>query len=229
MADATASKGDVLQQGAEAKVYVGVYQGRRAIVKERFRKKYRHPELDRKLTKQRLLSEARNLARSRDVGVRTPEVYHTDPKEGKIYMEYLDGAITVKQHLLTHGVDTATHQKLLTSIGEALAKLHTRDLIHGDLTTSNMMLHPGTGADTTPQLVMIDFGLSHVSTSAEDKAVDLYVLQRALESTHPNSEALLEAILDVYRGCDGDKGKLAAVLSKLEEVRARGRKRSMLG
>ena len=45
---------------------------------------------------------------------------------------------------------------------------------------------------------MIDFGLSYVSTLAEDKAVDLYVLERAFASTHPDSEPLFTSVLTAY-------------------------------
>ena len=38
------------------------------------------------------------------------------------------------------------------------------------------------------QIALIDFGLSYVKNSAEDKAVDLYVLERAFVSTHPALE-----------------------------------------
>lgn len=51
-------------------------------------------------------------------------------------------------------------------------------VIHGDLTTSNMIYKDD-------QIYLIDFGLSYVKTSIEDRAVDLYVLERAFISTHP--------------------------------------------
>lgn len=39
--------------------------------------------------------------------------------------------------------------------------------------------------------VAIDFGLGYTKPLAEDKAVDLYVLERAFVSTHPNSQPLV--------------------------------------
>lgn len=39
--------------------------------------------------------------------------------------------------------------------------------------------------------MLIDFGLSNAKATAEDKAVDLYVLERAFASTHPKSEAMV--------------------------------------
>ena len=40
----------LLKQGAEARVYTCQYRGKPAVVKERFVKTYRLPELDKKLT-----------------------------------------------------------------------------------------------------------------------------------------------------------------------------------
>ncbi|CAO3697125.1 unnamed protein product [Umbelopsis ramanniana] len=110
---------------------------------------------------------------------------------------------------------------LADSIGAALAKMHDVDVVHGDLTTSNLMLR-----DDNQSLVIIDFGLSYVSKLPEDKAVDLYVLERAFSSTHPKTEAVFERILASYKS---HSKQAKPTLNKLEEVRLRGRKRSMLG
>ena len=110
---------------------------------------------------------------------------------------------------------------LMGRIGRAVGKLHEIGVVHGDLTTSNLMVREHGG-----EIVLIDFGLAVQSVQEEDKAVDLYVLERAFGSTHPEAEAgfreVLEAYEESYRG-----GRL--VLKRLEEVRMRGRKRSMLG
>lgn len=70
-------------------------------------------------------------------------------------------------------------------MGEVVAKIHNNHLIHGDLTTSNFML------SESKQIAVIDWGLSFVSEKTEDKAVDLYVLERAINSTHPNHPELV--------------------------------------
>lgn len=46
--------------------------------------------------------------------------------------------------------------------------------------------------------VLIDFGLAYTSTLVEDKAVDLYVLERAFSSTHPDAEPLFASVLAAY-------------------------------
>lgn len=134
---------------------------------------------------------------------------------------------------------------LMENIGQTIGKLHDIDIIHGDLTTSNLMLkhRENSGTTSEPQqgsqalltadtslldfdVVLIDFGLGQVSNSDEDKAVDLYVLERAFLSTHPRATRLFDIILDSYkRNCLGS----AVVLRRLQEVRLRGRKKSMVG
>lgn len=159
-------------------------------------------------------------------GVCSPTVYYVDIKRGIIVMEEVAGE-TAKETInnLQQSADNRSQLSELTrSIGQAIGRLHSDNLIHGDLTTSNIMITDGS---TPGRVVMIDFGLSHVSNSAEDKAVDLYVLERAIISTHPDSEKLFISILDSYK--ETYKNGSKQVLIKLEEVRARGRKRTMVG
>lgn len=101
--------------------------------------------------------------------------------------------------------------------------MHDKDLIHGDLTTSNMLLKPPLDQ---MNIVLIDFGLSFISALPEDKGVDLYVLEKAFLSTHPNTESVFEAFLKSYSISSKNANP---VLKKLDEVRLRGRKRSMVG
>jgi TP53 regulating kinase-like protein len=74
---------------------------------------------------------------------------------------------------------------------------------------------------------MIDFGLGQMQATIEDKAVDLYVLERAFISTHPGSEHLVPVILEAYRFACKSMG--TKVLGRLDQVRMRGRKREMIG
>eukprot|EP00126_Sphaerothecum_destruens_P010734 Sdes_comp20798_c0_seq4m17081 len=104
-------------------------------------------------------------------------------------MEYKSKACTVKseldriEQLESHG---SAEDAIISLIGVLVAKLHRENIIHGDLTTSNMLLE-----GNSENIILIDFGLSYVSSLAEDKAVDLYVLERAFASTHPKSENLV--------------------------------------
>ena len=143
-------------------------------------------------------------------------------------MEHFADSITVKDHILSVQAQKekdhiATLHPLAAKIGTTLGAMHEKNIIHGDLTTSNMLLKRPV---EELQLVIIDFGLSYIENVVEDKGVDLYVLERALLSTHPNTEELFQAILQAYeKSYSGSE----EVIKKYEEVRQRGRKRTMVG
>ncbi|KAK6531547.1 serine/threonine-protein kinase bud32 [Arthrobotrys megalospora] len=248
--------GTLLKQGAEAHVYKSTFllPTVPCLIKVRPTKSYRHATLDLRLTKHRCVSEARLLNRCRSMGVLCPAVYFVDEKRGEIVMEWIEGP-SVRDFLHSY-LDSGSNlddegknpdvqiDTLMENIGQTIGRLHDIDIIHGDLTTSNLMLrhrekqntaldsHQGSQGfknDTSLSdfdVVLIDFGLGQVSNSDEDKAVDLYVLERAFLSTHPRATRLFNIILESYkRSCIGS----AVVLRRLQEVRLRGRKKSMVG
>jgi len=227
------------------------------LVKWRFPKTYRHPTLSSNITASRTIMEARALLRCAKAGVAVPAVRCVDEKEGilglelvpgKSVREWLGGGAEGEDELIVDEAEADAEGdeeivmseddqiKLMRLIGKQLAIMHEADIIHGDLTTSNMMLRPaskGAAADGTFQVdldndevVLIDFGLSSVSAFAEDKAVDLYVLERAFASTHPASEKLYQTILSSYaeevtaRSSGKNRGK-GGKLGKWEETRRR--------
>lgn len=216
---------EMISQGAEGRVYRLADFGpqkKPAIVKERFSKKYRHPELDKVLTRQRLKSEAKNIKRATEHGIRAPEVYYTDLERHLLVIEDL-GTETVKQALWKDATKDATGatkysefaEKVCAELGRVIATIHDAGLVHGDLTTSNFMIRSrGDVAATTPVVAPIDFGLSYGSQSVEDKAVDLYVLERAFLCTHLDSECLVEVVLNAYKE-HSKKGK--DVINRLDK------------
>ncbi|XP_054711608.1 EKC/KEOPS complex subunit TP53RK-like [Uloborus diversus] len=223
-------------QGSEAKVYEGEFLGKSSILKERFVKRYRHPDLDKTLTAERMRAEVRALNRCREIGIKCPAVYFADLHSRCIIFEKISNAVTVKQflksRLLELGPDVITTMTPLAhKIGTGIAKMHKSDIVHGDLTTSNLLVKEGHLKETAMKddfdVYFIDFGLSKRDVLVEDKAVDLYVLERAVSSLHPNSQLFFDAIIDSYLKTLGRES--AAVAEKLEEVRQRGRKRSMIG
>ncbi|XP_022758268.1 TP53-regulating kinase-like [Durio zibethinus] len=213
----------LVKQGAEARVFESVFVGKRSIVKERFSKKYRHPSLDSKLTLKRLNAEARSMTKARRLGVSTPVLFAVDPLLHTLTFEYVEGP-SVKDVFLEFGLTGVVQERLddiATQIGDAIGKLHDGGLVHGDLTTSNMLIRNGTS-----QLVLIDFGLSFTSTLPEDKAVDLYVLERALISMHSSCGNVMDLILAAYKK---SSKQWSSTFNKLAQVRQRGRKRTMVG
>lgn len=213
----------LIKQGAEARVFESRFVGRRSIIKERFSKKYRHPSLDSKLTLKRLNAEARCMTKARRLGVSTPVLYAIDPVMHSLTFEYVEG-FSVKEIFLDFGTNGIVEERMsdiASQIGSAIAKLHDGGLIHGDLTTSNMLISSGSN-----QLVLIDFGLSFTSTLPEDKAVDLYVLERALLSMHSSCGNVMDTVLASYKK---SSKQWSSTLNKLAQVRQRGRKRTMVG
>lgn len=236
------------------------------IAKERFSKSYRHPILDERLTKQRCRAEARILEKCRKKGsVAVPEVVRVDPPV--LYLEFLEDCFSVREFLQQHSSQTNVLLDLAQVIGRTVGNLHDLGIVHGDLTTSNMMikkqqnscLEQENDTDVTAinknNIFLIDFGLAKNASSAEERAVDLYVLQRALQATHPNlpEPEFWDALAESYCNCcsksstdcleDGhheDKKKKAkkagqqqswqqAVMGRFEQVRMRGRKRECFG
>ena len=221
-------------QGSEAKIYEGKYLEKDAILKERFQKKYRHVELDKILTAERTRAEVRALNKCFDIGIKCPAIYFADLQTGCIILEKIPNAMTIKELLTEYyqkeGIAGITSlSPLAHKIGSVIALMHQNSLIHGDLTTSNMLIKKEDVSNIFLQksfdLFFIDFGLSKRDVVLEDKAVDLYVLERAISSSHPNSEDFFSVIMKGYLSI----GEANAVLNKLEEVRQRGRKRTMVG
>lgn len=262
--------------------------GPRCVRKHRPRKPYRHPVLDARLTRARILAESRLLQKLRRSGVAVPAVLFVDEPRGDLWMEYIPGP-SVRDYLFAHtspdppssSSTSSDHpfpqekdsylsgtgrkdedeeerergkrrvEGVMRRIGLAVAHMHANDVVHGDLTTSNLLLrnHPppppssssstikDERAGTIPrdkgnridverrderegggdededdddeeddddwsEVVMIDFGLGSVSLTEEDKAVDLYVLERAFLSTHPHATHLFSLILDAYGSFD---------------------------
>ena len=164
------------------------------------------------------------MARCRKHGIRTPAVFHFDATRRLIVMEHVTDGTLLKDYITSLNGGSEREEKLsnlVELIGSVLAQMHDIDLIHGDLTTSNMIFNA-----ERRELTLIDFGLSYVSSLAEDKGVDLYVLERAFLSSHPNTETQFQILLDSYTR---HSKKSRAVVQKLDEVRTRGRKRTMVG
>jgi TP53 regulating kinase-like protein len=186
----------LLKKGAEASLFLTDWHERKVVVKVRIPKKYRPPELDILIRSYRTVHEPQLMHEAKAAGVPTPLIYMVNVPESSITMEYIEG-LQIKQLLNT--VSKAKRHDLCVKIGESIAHLHSHGLIHGDLTTSNMILNP------------------------EDKSVDLHLLKRALQSTH--YQFWEECLKNVLRGYTSVLGIEAAekVYEKIREIEKRGR------
>ena len=191
----------LIAQGAESKLYLN----KGNIIKDRFRKKYRIKEIDEKLRKFRTKRESKILEKLSSINFPCPELIETDKKE-KIIMENIKGQ-------LIKDIFEENHKKLSEEIGEKVALLHNNNIIHGDLTTSNMIFNK--------EVYFIDFGLSFFSHKIEDKAVDLHLLKQALESKH--YKVWEKAFKLVSKNYKKNAENSAEILKRLEKVEKRGR------
>ena len=194
-----------IAQGAEAVLF----KDRGQIIKERLSKGYRIPQLDESLRKFRTRREAKILQRLEELNFPSPHLKDFSDKRMSIIMDFVPGE-QLKEVLTQKDVD---YKILAKGIGNNIAMLHSNNIIHGDLTTSNM-IH----AD---KLSFIDFGLSFFSDKIEDKAVDLFLLDRAIESTHSDLHpAMFEDVIASYKKAYPDA---ALVLERFKAVKKRGR------
>ena len=153
------------------------------------------------------------ITEARQHGVSGPIIYDVDIHNGAITMEYLEGK-RVKDIL--NGLSEKERTKLCNKIGQSIARLHNHDIIHGDITTSNMIL-------SDDRVHFIDFGLGEKNGEIETKGVDLHVLMEAIESTHSQYSDCFEAVLDGYKKELTDDAQ--RVINKIEEIVKRGRYR----
>ncbi len=213
MGDA-AMNGTLIKKGAEASLYLADWHERRVIVKARLPKRYRPPQLDQTIRRYRTLHEPQLMHDAKRAGVPTPLIFLVDVENSSITMEYVEGR-QVKQILDTL-CETERHG-LCIRIGELVARLHTCGLVHGDLTTSNMIL-----ADDG-RIYLVDFGLGERSEELEAQGVDLHLLRRALQSTHfGHAEVCFSAVLEGYAKEAGAAAE-SAVSAKIREIEKRGR------
>jgi TP53 regulating kinase-like protein len=204
----------LLRKGAEASLYLANWHGRQVVVKTRLPKLYRPARLDLTIRRYRTVHEPQLMHEAKLAGVLSPTIFMVDVENSAIIMAYIEGK-QVKQLLDT--LPDEERCELCVKIGELVAKLHRRGLVHGDLTTSNMILSASGG------IFLVDFGLSEKTFELEAQGVDLHLLRRALQSTHFQfADACFTAVLKGYANVLGAVA-MADVLAKTREIEKRGR------
>jgi Kae1-associated kinase Bud32 len=189
----------IIQQGAEAIISLNNNQ----ILKNRIKKSYRLPLLDTKLRTRRTKSEAKIIEKLKSI-INVPKIIKI--KDNQIVMQYIQGK------KLSEYLENLDYKTISRKIGEILTKLHNQNIIHGDLTTSNM-IHKDN------KIYLIDFGLGFHSYKIEDKAVDLHLLKQALEAKHYKiADECFKIIINNYKP---DKYKL--IIERIPVIESRGR------
>ena len=199
------SKKKIIAQGAEAIII----KNKKTIIKERIKKSYRIPELDEKIRKTRTKAEKKLLLKASEI-ISVPNLIQDTNFLYEMTMDFIDGK------KLSTSLDDFPKTKQLEiceKIGNSVGKLHSQEIIHGDLTTSNMILKNN-------KIYFIDFGLGYISSKYEDQAVDIHLLRQALEAKHFKYwKELFEKVLNGYKIYKDHK----IVIERLKIVEKRGR------
>jgi TP53 regulating kinase and related kinases len=208
-----APKGTLLYRGAEADVVKASWCGMPAVYKVRKTLPYRLPELDNEIRRQRTLREGEMIRSAKRAGVRAPYLYYVDPGRATLVMEFIEGE---RMKDLVSSLPPREVSLLFERLGAEVARLHAAGIMHGDLTTANVMRRDG-------ELVFVDFGLSLHSSRVEDHAVDLRLIKETIVGAHSEvAQSGMASLLRGYCRVVGDR-RAAAVLRQLRAIERRGR------
>ena len=204
----------LIKKGAEASLFLEDWHGQKVILKRRLPKKYRLEKLDDEIRFQRTSHEPQIIHKAKEAGVSTPTIFMVDMADATIVMEFVEGN-QVKQIL--NDLTEMQRLQLCRYIGSLVGRLHNHGIIHGDLTTSNMILTPH------GKVVFVDFGLSEISRELEVRSVDLHLMKRAFQSTHYKyAKECFKAAMEGYAEVVGNT-VAKDVLLKIREIEKRGR------
>ncbi|MDG6925952.1 MAG: Kae1-associated kinase Bud32 [Nitrososphaerota archaeon] len=198
-------------RGAEADIFLGDWAGSPAVFKFRKPLPYRLPELDEEIRGQRTVHEASIIGDARSAGLRVPYLYYVSPRESLIVMQRIEGP-RLKSYLQSASENRGVSEEF----GRTVGVLHRSGIMHGDLTTSNVIVADG-------GVHLIDFGLATHSLKVEDHAVDLRLIKETLVGAHSRvSSAVMASFLAGYASVVGEK-RVKEVVRKLAEIERRGR------
>ncbi|MGQ9506248.1 MAG: Kae1-associated kinase Bud32 [Candidatus Bathycorpusculaceae bacterium] len=204
----------LIKKGAEASLYLADWHGKKVMLKKRLAKKYRPKILDKQIRIYRTVHEPQLMHEAKKAGVPTPTIFLVDTKNATIIMEFVEGK-QVKR--LLSEASKEEREGLCLKIGELIGRLHEKEIIHGDLTTSNMIM------TREGKIFFVDFGLGEKNKELEARGVDLHLMKRALQSTHFRfTEDCFNAIIRGYTKIMGSEAA-KNVLEKIKEIERRGR------
>lgn len=195
---------ELISKGAEAEIYKTINN---TIIKKRIPKTYRNQELDKSLRKKRTKKEIKIIQKLEKIGIEVPKIINYSEEESTIEMEYIEKDIR-------NTLNINNTEEIAKSLAEVVAKMHDNSIIHGDITTGNIIVK-------NEKIHLIDFGLSQTTEKIEDKAVDIHLLKQAINSKHPNiSEKFIKTFQETYQK-KSQNGK--ETINRLQKVEKRGR------
>jgi len=200
----------LLHEGAEATVTAGKWMGKPAVLKMRRPRSYRHPDLDRRLTRSRLSVEVRVLGRLQQSGFPSPSLFDCDIEESWILISRIIGRPLYKAIS-----DGSAGTDVMESVGALIRRLHEEGVSHGDLTTHNILI------DDSGNLSLIDFGLARFTPELEHMGLDLQVLNECLTASHSELDGAVDSMVKGY--LDTRNNQAAEVVSRFSAIRGRVR------
>lgn len=219
---ATMPNGEVLRKGAEAVLIKAEWLGKDALYKVRVPKQYRIPQIDDRIRNERTITESRILASLLEADIPVPALLEVDLKRATIVMEFIHGARLKDIVTPLRGKLPAIFER----VGAGVARMHDLDIIHGDLTTSNIIYESAFDSGDIA-FKFIDFGLARRTASVEDKSVDIHLFKRVITSTHAGDyELMFPPFLAGYKAHLEGQGRSAEfkrVERRLEQIESRGR------
>lgn len=196
-------KMEKISEGAESSIYSLDFLGLDSVLKRRTSKAYRIGELDRSLREKRTRKEARIMGIVSSLGIDSPVVLLVDRYD--IVMSRIKGR---NLNVILGKKGKMDLNRVFDNIGKSIAILHNNNITHGDYTPANIII------DHRQNAYLIDFGLSDMSLSIEDKALDILLMKRAINGKYFN------AFIKSYRTDCKDSSQ---ILKRLEEIEKRGR------
>lgn len=198
-------KNGFFRKGAEAELVETVFLDKKALLKDRVPKQYRVAKLDERIRRERTKQEAILIHQAKELGIRTPIIFGIEKKSSGIIMEFVEGK------RLKDALNKKNFCRYCKELGKQIALLHNSGLIHGDLTTSNVIVKG-------KALVFVDFGLGFFSEKLEDKAVDLLNLKKTFEATHHSlMPSAWETITKAYCKANNAGKNIVLQVSKIEK------------
>ncbi len=183
------------KKGAEAELSQITYKGKKALSKKRIPKSYRNKKLDFDIRKKRTRSEAK-IIKTLSTVIKVPQIYLIDENNSEIVMEFVEG------EMLKEVIEKKS--ELAVKAGKEIKKIHEQGIIHGDLTTSNILCKKD-------GLCFIDFGLGYFSSKIEDKATDLIVFKKTFNATHSSIKNGWDKVIQGYKPDKSMLERMAAI------------------
>ncbi|MDP6869979.1 MAG: KEOPS complex kinase/ATPase Bud32 [Candidatus Poseidoniaceae archaeon] len=215
--------GEILHVGAEAEITAGTWFSKPAIQKIRRKRTWRHPDLDYRLTRKRMNSEVKLMIKLHSIGVPVPAIWDVDFENASIVMQKIEGKQLFE--ILNNGISDA---ELLKKVGKAIRYLHRNAIIHGDLSTNNILI------SQNGEPYLIDLGLASMEYELEGYGIDLHVLHEILRASHPSIDDAMKIVIEGYLELDIELGDVIPapggkppsatdVIKRLEQIMKRVR------